>query len=230
MDVTELKRTNITGFTVFDIELDVGAESNYARRIYRVFVRETNGVPAKVSRIQPRWSKSFHIGIPKSYRKVAVGLYGDELAPVYNYIATQTKFAFPIKPVAAKKPRAPKVEDNRDYAAIFVEAKAAAQAACQAIVAAHKGPGPVDHVGACGFAWARLPKAQGPFVAYLKKAAKNAVNPRPFGERAWDVGWEFWNPGDYVGQRVDIKEAGAAAFVAVLKRHGINAYAGSRLD
>lgn len=42
--------------------------------------------------------------------------------------------------------------------------------------------------------------------------------------------FEMWNPSGHNCQNVDTKEEGARAAAAVLKRYGIEAYAGSRLD
>jgi hypothetical protein len=39
-----------------------------------------------------------------------------------------------------------------------------------------------------------------------------------------------WNPGGSGTQSMDIKEEGAEAFAAVLNKHGIECYAGSRAD
>ena len=219
----------IKGFTFFDTEIENGAD-HYGRRIFRLAV-DDNGVVRKATRLTPRYAKTFDFARPKTFRKIAVGNTNDEVVTVATFLeAAGHKIAVPVKSAKVRKPYVKPAPDTRDFAAIFFEAKIAAQEAVKAIVDAHTGPGPVDHVGACGFAWVRLPKAQGPFVTWLKKAAKGAVDSRAFGERAWDVGWEFWNPGDYRGQRIDIKEAGAAAFAAVLKKHGIACYTGSRLD
>lgn len=75
---------------------------------------------------------------------------------------------------------------------------------------------------ACGFAW----------VTVFEKASTK------LGRRLKDVGFrksysgglQLWNPSHFPCQNVDTLEAGAEAYAQVLKRYGIEAYAGSRLD
>ena len=40
----------------------------------------------------------------------------------------------------------------------------------------------------------------------------------------------LWNPADYHGQSMDVKEVGAQAYADVLEKHGFRAYMGSRAD
>ena len=75
---------------------------------------------------------------------------------------------------------------------------------------------------ACGFAW----------VTVFEKASTR------LGRRLKDVGFrksysgglQLWNPSHFPCQNVDTLEAGAEAYAQVLKKYGIQAYAGSRLD
>mgnify|MGYP003670352857 CR=1 FL=1 len=43
-------------------------------------------------------------------------------------------------------------------------------------------------------------------------------------------GYDVYNPSDWVGQSIDVKERGAEAYEKVLRKYGITAYAMSRLD
>ena len=91
----------------------------------------------------------------------------------------------------------------------------------------------------CGFAWVIVRPARGPFITWCKAQAKDlrnscfpdvrhsAIN---YGDNAHGGGWQFWSPGDYMGQIVDVKMAGAEAFAKVLREAGLEAHAGSRLD
>jgi hypothetical protein len=75
---------------------------------------------------------------------------------------------------------------------------------------------------ACGFAW----------VTVLEKASTR------LGRRLKEVGFrksyggglQLWDPSRFPCQNVDTLEAGAQAYADVLKKYGIEAYAGSRLD
>tara|TARA_B110000908_G_scaffold146482_1_gene177479 strand:+ start:2164 stop:2454 length:291 start_codon:yes stop_codon:yes gene_type:complete len=42
--------------------------------------------------------------------------------------------------------------------------------------------------------------------------------------------YSIWNPGQYHGQSMDVKEAGARAYANVLTAYGFRASAGSRAD
>jgi hypothetical protein len=79
--------------------------------------------------------------------------------------------------------------------------------------------------GLCGFAWINIRPATSSFVKYLKS--------RGIGRLAYGGGWSIWVGGlfsDARDQSVEYKEAYAYAFASVLREHGIEAYAGSRLD
>ena len=75
---------------------------------------------------------------------------------------------------------------------------------------------------ACGFAWIHVSE---------KGSTKmgRALMQNGF-EKAYRGGLEMWNPSGLSVQNIDVKEIGANAAVAVLRKYGINAYTGSRLD
>ena len=74
--------------------------------------------------------------------------------------------------------------------------------------------------GLCGFAWVNVSPARGAFVNYLK-----SINA---GRKGYYGGYEICVR--EFGQSVDRKSAFAGAFAEVLRKYGINASAGSRLD
>jgi hypothetical protein len=73
--------------------------------------------------------------------------------------------------------------------------------------------------GACGFAWIQFP-ANTAFGRWAKKAG--------IATKAYPTGLWIWV--NEFGQSVERKEAYASAFARVLQSHGIDCYAGSRLD
>ena len=76
---------------------------------------------------------------------------------------------------------------------------------------------------ACGFAWVTVYK--------VKLSTKLGKEFAKLGFRkSYSGGIELWNPGGLPVQNVDIKEDGAQAYAEVLRRYGIEAWAGSRLD
>jgi hypothetical protein len=74
----------------------------------------------------------------------------------------------------------------------------------------------------CGFAWVRIRPARGAFVNWCKA---NGV-----GEPSITGGYRIWNPSGHPTQSMEIKLAGAEAYAQMLRDHGINAYAESRMD
>ena len=113
------------------------------------------------------------------------------------------------------------------FAAILVEAHNAARNAV-AIAATQYD----EMAGGCGFAWVNISGTE-PLARYCRMRIKQTPDRRaqlPFGDKGYPSGWQFWNPGNHGGQRVDIKEAGAKAFRDALGKHGISAVSGSRLD
>ena len=75
---------------------------------------------------------------------------------------------------------------------------------------------------ACGFAWVTVPEKAS---TRLGRALKSVGF-----RRAYGGGLQLWNPSHFPCQNVDTLEHGAVAYAQILKKYGINAYAGSRLD
>ena len=75
---------------------------------------------------------------------------------------------------------------------------------------------------ACGFAW----------VTVIEKGSTRLGRRlKEIGFRkAYGGGLQLWDPSRFPCQNVDTLEAGAQAYADVLKKYGIEAYAGSRLD
>ena len=113
-----------------------------------------------------------------------------------------------------------------DVAAVKSEMLLAASNASAEYVARHYGGA---DSGACGFAWATLyPEHKGNTRA--GKAEREVFRALGFSPDWTGKSFQFWNPGKWGGQNIDTKEAGARAAVAVLKKYGFKASAGSRLD
>jgi hypothetical protein len=101
-----------------------------------------------------------------------------------------------------------------DYRAIIEAASAAASAASAKYITDH-GASPVN----CGFAWVEVRPCRGPFITAMKKLSAEANGKRHslFGGRSdYHKCWMFWGPGDYNGQDMSAKHAGAQAFANVL--------------
>ena len=75
--------------------------------------------------------------------------------------------------------------------------------------------------GSCGFGWVNVKPGNSPFANYLKQ--QKIARPDSYYK-----GVTIWI-GAY-GQSVEMKEAYAHAYAAVLVKHGINAYGAGRLD
>lgn len=75
----------------------------------------------------------------------------------------------------------------------------------------------------CGFSWVVVPNGRSP-MAKLLKEKYDARKPYQ------GSGVQVWNPSKNFAQNVDILNKGSEAFVAVLKKYGINCYCDSRLD
>jgi len=109
-----------------------------------------------------------------------------------------------------------------DYEKILLEAKAAA-------IAAVKAKGPANPFALdCGFAWVKL-DGNHPLSRYARKQA-NGQHSRLYGSKGYPTGWQWWDPGEFPGQAIGHKEAGAKAFRDVLAKYGISADVGSRYD
>lgn len=83
--------------------------------------------------------------------------------------------------------------------------------------------------GACGFAWVNIkPKHKG---NTKEGKAERAI----LREMGFELDWagkefQYWNPSELPVQDVASKRAGALAAAQVLRDHGFDAHAGSRLD
>lgn len=131
-----------------------------------------------------------------------------------------------------------------EFMGIVLAARDVARAACDKAIEEHKAyiaksdrpDRHYDHIGACGFAWVEVSsKGRTPFtnaMIALNKMEGAAPLSSKWGERQTygQKRWMFWNPGEYHGQNINAKEAGAEAFAAYLTASGIPAYARSRLD
>mgnify|MGYP000868839791 FL=1 len=102
---------------------------------------------------------------------------------------------------------------------IHNEALVAAQEATEKFMDKHP-----DFMGACGFAWV---------TAYVKgntKLGKSFIN---LGfEKSYSGGYQIWNPGGSNSQNIDLKEAGADAYVQVIRKYlpEVKIYSHSRMD
>ena len=89
-----------------------------------------------------------------------------------------------------------------------------------------------SHPFNCGFAWVKI-DGNSPLARHCRRQHK--IFPETFASRRFygsksEPGWQWWGPGDYAGQDMDVKLAGARAFVDELAKAGIRADIGSRLD
>jgi hypothetical protein len=108
-----------------------------------------------------------------------------------------------------------------DYKTIFAEAVDAAKNAVS-VMSAKYAHLPYGEPAYCGFAWVELPDGRSPAVREMRRHG--------IGSKHWRKGWMIWSPAQYGGQSMDIHEAGARAYAAVLRSHGIEAHAASRAD
>lgn len=104
-----------------------------------------------------------------------------------------------------------------NFAQIHAEATAAAAQAAKEFLAKH---GDRD---ACGFAWVTV------YGVKLNTRLGKVMKALGF-RSAYGGGIQLWNPSGAHTQAITAKEEGAQAYAAVLKRYGITAYAGSRMD
>jgi len=121
------------------------------------------------------------------------------------------------------------------HAEVLDEATAAAKAAVAAYVQKLKEQQPdlehVDWHGCCGFAWVNMKPATSSFARWLATKRKENPGDRTYG-RVDDYygGVTWWDPGQWGGQSINIKEEGAMAFASVLRKHGFDARVMTRLD
>jgi hypothetical protein len=130
----------------------------------------------------------------------------------------------------AKKP-----SENVDFQAVYNEARQAGMEAGNSkvpvpmIVCEHSNPlddnSPISREyapvmgGVCGFAWVKFPGN----TAWGKWTKKQG-----YAHSSYPTGLQIWV--SEFGQSMEKKEAYAYAFAEVLRKHGIKAYAGSRMD
>ena len=82
--------------------------------------------------------------------------------------------------------------------------------------------------GACGFAWVTIyPEHKG--NTKLGKAERKVLEAMGF-RAGYPSGYQHWNPSNWNGQSIYVKEKGALAAANVLRKYGFNVSAGSRLD
>ena len=75
----------------------------------------------------------------------------------------------------------------------------------------------------CGFAWVVV------FDVKLNTKLGKAMKACGF-RKQYGGGISLWNPSNYSGQSMDIKEAGARAYAEILRSYGFKAYMNSRAD
>jgi len=75
----------------------------------------------------------------------------------------------------------------------------------------------------CGFAWVSVYK-----VRSNSKLGKALINVGF--SKAYDGGLQLWNPSGSFTQCITAKEEGAQAYALELRKYGVEAYAGSRMD
>ena len=105
-----------------------------------------------------------------------------------------------------------------NWSAVLMEALASANAATQELIDANPG---VWYP--CGFAWVNIKPARGKLVEMLKAKCIGYTD-------SYYGGYSISNPSHNATQWMDAKIAGAYAFAAVLKKHGINCTVNQRID
>lgn len=75
----------------------------------------------------------------------------------------------------------------------------------------------------CGFAWVVV------YDVKLNTKLGKAMKACGF-EKQYGGGISLWNPSNYHGQSMDIKEEGARAYAGILRTYGFKAYMSSRPD
>tara|TARA_B100001057_G_scaffold400015_1_gene411077 strand:+ start:1474 stop:1836 length:363 start_codon:yes stop_codon:yes gene_type:complete len=109
---------------------------------------------------------------------------------------------------------------------IVTEARQAAKNASQAYVDDWKAKTGGNQYGEpmyCGFASTKIYGVKA--STKLGKAFKAAGI-----EKDYSGAFSIWNPGEWAGQSMDVKEAGAQACAAVFSKYGFRAYMDSRAD
>jgi len=124
------------------------------------------------------------------------------------------------------------IETVTTYSSIAKQAEGAAKQAQQDFLAkwnANTGGNEYGEPMYCGFAWVTVyPEHKGNTRA--GKAERKILEAMGFRKDWTGKAYELWNPGNYAGQSMDVKEVGAQAYAEVLRTAGFNAYMGSRAD
>lgn len=84
----------------------------------------------------------------------------------------------------------------------------------------------------CGRAWISI-KGTTPLAKFCNKMEAEQGRGAPhgfYGMKGYPKGWEFYCPGTYRGQSMDVFEAGAKAFAEVLRENNIECVFHSRAD
>ena len=102
--------------------------------------------------------------------------------------------------------------------AIKLEAEQAANQAQAMFLSQH------GEMAYCGFAWVDV------FVERTNSKEAKLLKEIGFKRDYKPKCLNLWSPGNYHGQSMDVKEAGARAYAEVLQKHGFRAYMGSRAD
>jgi len=103
--------------------------------------------------------------------------------------------------------------------AIHAEAKQEAARASSEVLARNGGRDRMP----CGFAWVN--------VYGVKLSTKLGRRMAQLGySKSYEGGIQIWNPSGSMVQNIDAKLAGAEAYASVLRKHGLDAHANSRLD
>ena len=76
----------------------------------------------------------------------------------------------------------------------------------------------------CGFAWVDV------YVERTNSKEAKLLKEIGFKQDYKPKCLNLWVPGEYRGQSMDVREAGAYAYAKVLQKYGFRAYAGSRAD
>lgn len=100
---------------------------------------------------------------------------------------------------------------------LHIEATEAARKAESDFIAKH-GETPY-----CGFAWVDI------YGVRSNSKVGKALLKIGF-RKSYTKSLQLWNPGGSYTQSMDIKETGAQAYANILRKHGIEAYMGSRAD
>lgn len=105
-----------------------------------------------------------------------------------------------------------------DIQAIKNEAQTAAITAENDFLAKH------GELAYCGFAWVDV------FVSRTNSKEAKLLKELGFKRDYKPKCLNLWTCGNYHGQSMDVKEAGARAYADVLRKYGFRAYMGSRAD